>query len=79
MEINPHYCRHSIMDAAMIPLLHKNGTWKPQLLAVCVCLHPNRQKYQPAALSQNLPGVLCDATVDGKCELCEDVVLHDRK
>ena len=79
MKINPLYCRFSAVDAVLMPVLHKGGKWTPELLAVYVCGHPKRQGGLAEARSQNLPGVLCAATVDGKCELCEDIVLHGRK
>ncbi len=79
MKINPLYCRFMMVDAAMIPVLYKSSEWKTQLVAAYVCRHPDRQKGLAEARSKNLPGVLCNATVDGKCELCEDMVLHGRK
>ncbi len=79
MKINPLFCRFSVVDAALLPVLHKDGTWTQKLLAVVTCHHPDRQGRLTEARDKNLPGVLCKATVDGKCKLCEDIVLHDRK
>lgn len=78
MKINPLYCRFSVIDAALLPIL-KGGKWTQQLLPVYVCHHPDRQDGLAEAREKNLPGVLCAATAKGKCKLCEGIVLHGRK
>lgn len=79
MKINPLFCRFSAVDAILVPVLHKRRKWTPELVAVYVCHHPKRQDGLAEARSRSLPGVLCKATIKGKCKLCEDIVLHGRK
>lgn len=70
MKINPHYCRHCVVDAEMLPVMYPKGRWRKHLLAIHFCENPKRSRRdRKIARAQGFAGPLCDASITGECAL----------